>query len=370
MKFKRLSLGIILPTLLLVSCGKKQTEQEVQLPEVTTMVINEQDAVLESVYPVEIYGQEDIEIRPRIDGFIKKINVTEGSVVKKGQSLFEIDSPQTEQTLRAAEAGVVTAEASLNTAKINVERIKPLADQGILSPVQYNTYVNAYASAEAGLNQAKATLENARAMKTWTYVTSPVDGVVGSIPFRQGSLVNNASVLTTVSNTGNNVYVYFSLDEVQTINFLNSLEGKTQAEKIKNSPEVSLILKDGSVYPEKGRIESLTGQMNIATGSAKFRAAFPNSNGLLRSGTSGRISIPRTVENTIVIPQEATFQQQNKILTYKVQGDSLVQTHIYVENTPDGKQYVVNEGLAVGDRIVTKGLISLKNGQKVRTKAE
>jgi membrane fusion protein (multidrug efflux system) len=362
---RRLSLGIILPSILLISCSQKQEQQET-VTEVETITVEAKETVLESVYPVEIYGQEDIEIRPRIDGFIKRINVTEGAVVRKGQSLFEIDSPTSEQAVLTAQAAVTSAEASLNTAKLNMDRIKPLADQGIVSSVQYDTYVNAHASAQAGLAQAKANLANAQATKSWVYVTSPVDGVIGSIPFRQGSLVDKASILTTVSNTEKSVYVYFSLDEVETIKFLNSLEGKTQAEKLKNAPEVTLTLKDGSKYPEKGKIESITGQMNISTGSAKFRAVFPNSNGILRSGTSGRISIPRTVENAIVIPQMATFQQQNKILTFILQGDSVVQTHVYVENTPDGKEYVVNEGLKPGDKIVSHGLTMLRNGQKVK----
>ena len=365
MMFRRLSLGIILPSLLLVSCSQKQEQKEV-IPEVETITVNAKEAVLESVYPVEIYGQEDIEIRPRVDGYIKKINVTEGATVKKGQSLFEIDSPTSDQALLTAQAAVTSAQASLSTAELNMNRIKPLAEQGIVSSVQYDTYVNAYASAKAGVAQAQANLANAQATKNFTYVTSPVDGVVGSIPFRQGSLVNNASVLTTVSNTGKSVYVYFSLDEIETVRFLNSLEGNTQAEKLKNAPEVTLRLKDGSVYSEKGRIEAITGQMNISTGSAKFRAVFPNPNGILRSGTSGRISIPRTLENAIVIPQRATFQQQNKILTFVLQGDSVVQTHIYVENTPDGKEYVVNEGLKAGDKIISHGLTTLRNGQKVK----
>lgn len=364
MKFKRLSLGTILPTLLLISCGNKQ-EQVVQLPEVSTMTVKTQNAELESVFPVEIYGQEDIEIRPRIDGFIKEINVTEGSVVRKGQSLFRIDSPQADQSLRTAEAAVASAEANCATAKLNVDRIQPLADQGIVSKVQYDTYKNTYESALASLNQAKAQRENAKATMSWTYVQSPVDGVVGSIPYRLGSLVSSSNILTTVSNTGK-VYVYFSMNETESLNFLNMLPGKNQAEKLKNTPDVTLKLKDGSTYEEKGRIESLTGQMNISTGSAQFRATFPNPAGKLRSGTSGRISIPRKMDSVLVIPQQATFQQQDKVLTFKVQGDSLIQTHIEVLSTPDGKSFVVTEGLHAGDKIVTKGLTSLKNKQKVK----
>ncbi len=366
MKIERLLWGAA-ALLLLVSCGKKsnQASSDTQLQEYLTTVVSKQDATLQSVYPVTIRGQEDIEIRPRIDGFIEAIYIDEGSIVRKGQALFKINSPQTEQAVVTAQAAIATADAQVSTAKLNVDRITPLAEKGIVSRVQLETFENAYKSAEAAKLQAEASLANAQATLSWTNVTSPVDGVVGSIPYRQGSLVNNQNILTTVANTSN-VFAYFSLNEKTLSEFLNTLEGDTQAEKIKNAPKVALTLADGTVYPEQGTIETITGTVNITTGSANFRAEFPNKQGVLRSGTSGTISIPRVLEDVIVIPQKATFAQQDKILVYKVQADSVVQNIITAVPTPDGRSYAVTEGLQEGERIVTDGIATLANGKKIK----
>lgn len=353
--------------LALASCSKKsdQANAPKEAPSYPTAVLSTQDAQLESVYPVTIKGTEDVEIRPRIDGFIDAIYIDEGSVVKKGQALFKINSPQSEQALTTAEATVKSAEAQVNTAKLNVDRIKPLADKGIVSPVQLETMQNTYETALATKAQAEAALKNAQATLGWTNVTSPVDGVVGAISFRLGSLVNNQNVLTTVANI-NNVFAYFSLNEKALTEFLSTLEGNSQAEKIKNAPEVTLTLADGTVYPEKGKIETIAGIVNVTTGSVNFRAEFPNKEGHLRSGTSGKISIPRTLDNVIVIPQKATFAQQDKVLVYKVQADSVVQQIIQVVPTPDGKSYAVTDGLNQGERIVTDGVATLSNGMKIK----
>jgi len=366
MNLKKISLGV-LTLLLLASCGGKQDKQEAPLAEYKTMVLSEQNATLESAYPATIKGQEDIEIRPRIDGFIDAIYVDEGSVVRKGQPLFKINSPSSEQNIRTAQASVASAEAGLNTAQVNVDRMRPLAEKGIISNVQLQTTENTYATAQATLAQAKATLMNAQASLGWTTVTSPVDGIVGAIPFRQGSLVNNSNTLTTVANTSN-VYVYFSVNEKDLVSLLESLDGKTQAEKIKNMPPVSLVLANGSVYAEKGKISTITGQVNVSTGTVNFRADFQNKEGLLRSGFSGRVVIPTEVYNTYVIPQAATFKKQDKTLAYKVQGDSVVENLVTVLPLPDGKQYVVTDGLKAGDRIVVEGLATLSNGKKIAAK--
>lgn len=366
MKLKEVCLG--LATLaILVSCSKKQESKEEPVAEYPTMVVKTQDAELESTYAATIKGQEDIEIRPRIDGFIDAIYIDEGSVVRKGQTLFKINSPQSEQAYNTALESVNSAQAQVNTAKLNVDRIKPLADKGIVSQTQYETYKNSYDAANAALGQANATLKNARATLGWTNVTSPVDGIAGSIPFRQGSLVNSSNVLTTIANTSN-VYVYFSMNEKDLMEVLKNLEGNTQNEKIKHLPKVSLILADGTTYSEKGTISTITGQVNVNTGSVNFRADFPNKNGLLKSGFSGRIVIPTPIKNTFIIPQKATFQQQNKYLTYKVQGDSVVQTLISVLPMPDGQHYAVTQGLSEGDRIVTDGISTLNPGKKIKFK--
>lgn len=369
MNLKQIVYGAV-ALLIMTSCGGGKNpfgETDNTPKEYPTIVLNEQDVTLETVYPVSIKGQEDIEIRPRVDGFVDAIYVDEGSVVRKGQALFKINSPQSEQALRTAEATVRSAEAQLQTAKLNVDRFKELADKGIVSSVQYDTYRNSYATSNATLEQAKASLRNAQATIGWTNVTSPVDGVVGEIPYRLGSLVNSSNALTTVSSTGN-VFAYFSINEKELVSMLEGLEGKTQAEKIKNLPEVTLIMADGTTYPETGKIKTITGQVNVTTGSVNLRADFPNKNGVLRSGFSGKISIPKYVDHAILVPQKATFTQQNKYLIYKVQGDSVVQSMISVIPTPDGKNYVVTDGLKAGDRVVEDGIITLSNGKKIIVK--
>lgn len=365
MKTKMILSGAI-ALLGLASCGNSgQTNQEAPSQEYPVMVLNKQDANMQSVYPATIKGQEDIEIKPRIDGYIEAIYVDEGSVVRAGQILFKINSPSSEQALTSAKASVSSEKAQVNTAKVNVDRYRPLAEKGIVSEVQLQTYENAYETALASLEQAEATLKNAQATMSWTTVTSPVDGVVGEIPYRKGSLVNNSNTLTTIANTGN-VYAYFSLNERKLMSFLDGVEGSTQSEKIRNMEPVSLILADGSEYEDKGRIETITGTVDVTTGSANFRAEFSNKQGRLRSGTSGKIIIPKTLENVFVIPQKATFSQQDKVLVYKLEGDTVKQQIISVQTMPNGQDYAVTSGLSDGDKIVSDGVATLRNGMKIK----
>lgn len=365
MNFFKIVYGASALVFFVTSCGNRQGSTEQATPQkYPTAIISRQDAELKSVYPVTIKGKEDIEVRPRIDGFIESIYVDEGSVVKKGQLLFKINSPQSQQALTSAQAALRSAQAQVNIAKVDVNRIRPLVEKDIVSKVQLETAESTYESAVASLAQAQATLKNAEATMSWTNVTSPVDGLVGEIPYRQGSLVDKNNVLTTVANTSN-VFAYFSLNEKELSAFLNTLEGNNQAEKIKNMPDVILTLADGTVYSQTGKIETITGSVNSTTGTASFRAEFPNKEGKLRSGTSGNISIPRHLENSIIIPQKAAYAQQNKTLIYLVQGDSVVQKVISVLPTPDSKSYVVTDGLKDGDRIVTDGIVTLSHGKKI-----
>ncbi|WP_245532169.1 efflux RND transporter periplasmic adaptor subunit [Dysgonomonas gadei] len=367
MKAKMIFSGTI-ALLAFASCGNSnQANQETALQEYPVIALNRQVANMQSVYPATIKGQEDIEVKPRVDGYIEAIYVDEGSVVKAGQALFKINSPASEQSLTSAKASVNSEKARVNTAKVDVDRYRPLAEKGIVSEVQLLTYENAYETALATLQQAEATLKNAQATISWTTVTSPVNGVVGSIPYRTGSLVNSSNTLTTIANTGN-VYAYFSLNERKLMDFLDGVEGSTQSEKIKNMPPVTLVLSDGSEYEAKGRIETITGTVDITTGSANFRAEFPNQSGKLRSGTSGKIIIPKVLEDVFVIPQKATFSQQDKVLVFRLQGDSVSQQIISVQTMPNGQDYAVTGGLTDGDKIVSDGVATLRNGMKISVK--
>ncbi|MDD4515484.1 efflux RND transporter periplasmic adaptor subunit [Massilibacteroides sp.] len=357
---------VVFALFLFSSCSKKASDNKTSATQnYPELKLSKQSATLSTTYPVTLRGKVDVEIRPRVDGFIEAVYIDEGAVVKKGQVLFKINSPSSEQMYLSAKASLNSAQAQLNTSKLDVERIRPLAEKGIVSNVQLQMYENAYQSALASLEQAKATLMQAEATKNWATVTSPVDGIVGTIPFRIGSLVNSTSSLTTVANTSN-IYAYFSMNEKVLSEFLNTLDGETQKEKIKNAPELTLRLADGSTYAEKGKLETISGVVNVTTGSANFRAVFPNRQGLLKSGTSGKIDIPRIMDNVLIIPQAATFAQQDKVLTFKVQGDSVVQKNISVIALNDGKNYVVTDGLADGDVIVESGVATLFNGKKIK----
>jgi len=368
MNLKQIVFGATALMIITSSCGNRTGMNTKTAPqEYPTQTLSGQNVQLESVYPVTIKGQNDTEIRPRIDGFIEAIYVDEGTVVRKGQTLFKINSPSAEQTLRTAQAAVESATAQEGTAKLNVDRFKPLAEQGIVSQVQLDTYQNAYLSAQAALAQANAQLTNAKAQMSWTNVSSPVDGIVGSIPYRLGSLVNNGNILTTVSGS-NNVFAYFSMNEKDLVSLLDSLPGKSQAEKINHLPEVSFKMADGSLYNEKGKVKTIAGLVDVTTGTVTLRAEFPNAQGTLRSGFSGNIIIPKFINNAIVIPQKATFTRQDKYLAYKVQGDSVVSVQISVTPTPDGKNYVVMNGLSHDDRIVNDGIATLAEGKKIIVK--
>lgn len=356
----------MLMLLVLSSCGRSgQSNQETTIQEYPVVAVNKQDADLKSVYPATIKGTEDVEIRPRVEGFIDNIFVDEGSVVKAGQALFKINSPSSEQAFTTAQAAVNSAQAQVNTAQVNVERYRPLVEKGIVSEIQLKIYQNAYESALASLNQAKATLKNAQATIGWTTVKSPVNGIVGQIAYRKGSLVNSANTLTTVANT-NNVFAYFTLNEKKLMDLLANVEGTTQTEKIKNLSSVSLILADGSEYEEPGRIETIAGIVNSTTGTANFRAEFPNKLGKIKSGTSAKVVMPKILNGVFVIPQKSTFKQQDKVLVYKFEGDSVRQQIITVLPMPDGQSYAVTEGLSDGEKIVSDGIATLRNGMKIK----
>lgn len=329
-------------------------------------VVTPQTAVLETDYPATIKGEEDIEIRPMVEGFIKTINVDEGSVVKKGQVLFTLDAPQYKQNVLNAEAAIKTAKAQVDNAVMDVTKITPLVEKGIVSKYQLESAQYALQTKRAALNQAQTALAIANTNLSYTVLTSPVNGIVGSIPFRLGSLVNSTTTLTTVANTSN-VYVYFSLNEKQLLDFLKNTPGATQAEKIKKSEPVTLILADGTEYNEKGKIETINGIVNTSTGSANFRSNFPNPQGILRSGSTGSIRISTTVENALVIPQKATFEIQGQTFVFVVQKDNKVkQVTIKVTPTPDGQSFIVNSGLNENDKIVVNGIQNLKEGMEIK----
>ncbi|WP_369861211.1 efflux RND transporter periplasmic adaptor subunit [Bacteroides sp. Marseille-P3684] len=316
-------------------------------------------------YPATIKGMQDIEIRPQVSGFIVKLCVDEGATVRKGQALFQIDPTQYAAAANQAKANVASAEANLHTMELTAQNKKTLYDKKVISQFDYQTALNNLETAKATLAQAKASLVAAQQNLGFCTVTSPSDGVVGTFPYRVGSLVSAsiAEPLTTVSEIGD-MYVYFSMTEKQLLNMTKA--GGTLKEQLEKMPAVKLQLSDGTMYDAEGKIDAVSGVIDQTTGSVSMRAVFPNKGNVLRSGGSGNIIFPYALENVCVIPQSATQEIQDKKFVYVMQPDStLKHTEIKVYNLNDGKTFVVTEGLKNGDKIVTEGVQTLKNGQKI-----
>ncbi len=354
---------------LLSSCGSGQQQQGAMPVQVETYTVKLDSMTLYESYPATIKGKTDIEIRPQISGFITKVHVDEGQVVKKGQLLFTIDQVQYEAAVRSAEAAVVSAEAAVATAKMTTDSKKILHDKQIISDYEYQTSVLSLREAEAALNQARASLVNAQRNLDYTEVVAPSDGVVGTIPNREGSLASPSSVqpLTTVSDISE-VYAYFSFNEKDVIKMTQS-GSRTLNEAIKEMPEVYLQLSDGSRYALPGKVFTVSGVLDGSTGTASVRALFKNTNKMLRSGLTGEILVPQPSNDLLIIPQKATYEIQDRVYVYLVNDSSkAVSTNITVSPVNDGQTYIVTSGLKVGDEIVTEGVgTSVKAGTLVQS---
>ncbi|WP_291285694.1 efflux RND transporter periplasmic adaptor subunit [Flavobacterium sp.] len=371
---KQSFLSILAASIIITSCGNKndktaQAGGAPQVKEYKTLTLEPKSATLYTDYPASIQGQQNIEIRPRVEGYIDKIFVDEGAVVRAGQPLFKISAPEYEQEVRTAAASIKSAQANLSAAKLAVNKVKPLVEKGIISKYDLESAQYTYESALATLAQANASLVNAKTNLGYTTVTSPVDGVVGSIPFRLGSLVssNTTDPLTTVSSIGN-VYAYFAVNEKKLLSFTQNTDpGISLAAKIKKMPPVSLLLSDGTAYGDKGHIETVNGLINTETGSVTFRARFPNPKSIIRSGNSTTVRIPNEVNEAIIVPQSATFELQDKLFAVVVGKDGKTKNaNITVLENTAGNYYVVKSGLQTGDQIVLEGVAALKDGTAIK----
>jgi membrane fusion protein (multidrug efflux system) len=320
--------------------------------------------VIYSEFPANIQGQQNVEIRPKIDGYMQAIYVDEGAVVKKGQLLFKIEASSYQQNVTTALANIKIAQAGLNAAQMQVNQVTPLVQKDIISKYALQSAQYTLQSKQAALAQANAMLSNARLNLSYATIYSPADGVVGIIPFKIGSLVSSTTTqpLTTVSNI-KNIYAYFSINEKQQLDFLANTKGKTLEEKLASLPPVLLMLSNGSPYYQQGRIETIGGMVNTATGSVSFRATFSNPTGLIRSGSSAMVRIPQTVDAALLVPQSATYQIQGKLFVYVAAPDSTIHpTAIQVNSNTPGHSYVVEQGLTQGDKIVVEGIGNLQDG--------
>ena len=370
---RNLSLGVLI--LAVVACGKKQQAGGPggpggQVKEYPVIAVTAQSTQLFKDYPAKLEGQQTVEIRSKITGYIDQILVDEGAQVHKGQVLFRLNANDLQATVRSAEASVKVSEADVINARINLEKTKPLVEKNIISKFELESVESTLKLKEAQLAQAKANLENSKANLQYASITSPADGTIGIFPYRVGSLVSatSAEPLTTISNTAK-MYAYFSFNEKEFLALTKGLDGKNLQEKFKKLAEVSLVLADNSVYEQPGRIETASGLIDPQTGAVNVRATFPNPEGLLRSGGTGQVRIPRIIESAIIIPQKATYELQGKYFVYMVGADNKVKnTEIAVVVGNLKGSYIVTSGLNAGDKIVLEGIASLRNDTEIKPK--
>ncbi len=365
-----LAIGLVAGGTILSACGKKQegNAQQQQIPELSVITVGEEDASLESGYPATLHGENDVEIRPQITGFLTKVNVQEGQRVSAGQVLFTIDQVQLKANVDAAQAAVAVAQANVNTAQTNANNNKILLDKNIISAPAYQTSVDALNAAKAQLNQANAQLVSARKNLSYSVVTAPTSGVVGTIDFKEGALVSPQTLLTVLSNNGD-VQAYFSLNEKE-IYALTDNGKKSMKEALAQLPPVTLMLANGERYGREGKIISVSGVLDPTTGSATAKALFPNPDGTLRSGNTANVMIPTLQRNAMLIPQKATFEIQDMKFCYVVGDSSKVHsTPIQISDQSDGQNYIVTGGLKPGDQVVVEGVgISVKDGIQIKPK--
>lgn len=348
----------------LVSCGKsgggRPNFGDNEYPVVT---VGTTSSSSQQTFPASIKGVQDVQISPKVQGFITQVNVREGQTVSAGQVLFVIDNVTYQSQVRQMQASCNTAQAACNTAKLSYENAQKLYEGKVIGEFELQSAINSYESAKASLAQAQAGLASAKESLSFCYVKSPASGIIGTLPFKKGALVNTASVLTTVSNNSS-MEVYFSMTERDVLEMTKTAGSQNAA--LDGIPSVKLQLSDGSIYNHEGKVTKMSGVIDQATGTVQMIAVFPNPEKLLKSGGSGSILIPHSNASAIVIPQSCVMEVQNKKFVYTLGKDNKVKyTEIKVDPQNDGNNYIVTEGLKTGDKYVTNGITKLSDGMEI-----
>jgi len=349
--------------LLTVSCSSEKKKPH-DAAEYETMVVSQKDMTLTRQYSARLTGRQIVEVRPQVSGCITRILTAEGQAVRRGQTLFIIDQVPYRAALEVAVAARKSAEARLATARMNYENESRLQQGNVVGDVSVQSMHNALLEAEASLAQAKAQETNARNNLSYTEVKSPVDGMASMIPWHVGSLVSSSisEPLVTVADD-HEMYAYFSITENQTLDLISQY-GSISA-FIAKAPAVRLRLSNGSDYAEAGHISAVSGIVDAQTGAVTLRATFPNTGHLLHNGGSATIIVPTQKQQCIVIPQEATYELQNRSFVYRIINGKTKATPVSLFSQNNGKEYIVEEGLHPGDTIIAKGAGLLKDGIEV-----
>jgi membrane fusion protein (multidrug efflux system) len=295
-------------------------------------------------YVAEIQSLQNVEIRAKVKGFIEKIYVDEGQKVKAGQLIFTIRP-------REYEAELLKAKAEVKKAEVELQNTKALADKNILSKSELTLSI-------AKLEGAKAEEALAELYVSYTKITAPYDGIIDRLKLKAGSLIDEGTLLTTISNN-KEVYAYFNVSELEYLDYKNNNSKKNNS--------VKLILVNNKEHKFQGKIETIEGEFDKNTGSIAFRAKFPNPDYLLKHGETGRVQLNIVAKNVIIIPQKSTFELQDKIYVYVVDKNNIVRSRLINVSQKLTNMYVVESGLSADDKIIYEGIQSVKENEAIQT---
>ncbi|MES2649308.1 MAG: efflux RND transporter periplasmic adaptor subunit [Bacteroidota bacterium] len=357
----------ISPLLFLLACSEQQQAGAPPPPSAEVITIETAPAVSGHDYTATLQGKTDVEIRPQVNGFLEKVLVDEGQYVTAGQPLFKINDQPFRAQLNSASASLQAAEAAITNAQLEIDKLTPLVQNKVVSDYQLKVAQAAYKIAVANAAQSKAIVSSAKISLGYTIVTAPVSGYIGRLPKKRGSLVSPADpeALTNLSDV-HEVYAYFSLSETDFINFKLQFGGSTLKEKLKQLPPVSLVLADNSIYTQQGHIDMIDGQFDKLTGAITLRAVFPNTQSLLRSGNTGKVRLLQKFDNSLLVPQSATVEVQDKVFVFAVGDSNKVSRQLINITGKSGQNYIVKDGVKQGDRIVYSGLDYLAEGTIIK----
>ena len=341
-----------------VGCtAKSETTEEAKKQEFPIIQLTNQSTTLDHDYAGNLEAVQNVEVRARIGGYLDKIMVDEGQTVHKGQLLFQLNAAEYQVEVAKAQASLESAVAQAKSVEVEMERVKLLVDKNIISASESKLAKAKMESARAAINEAKAALNNARLRLSLASIRAPFDGVINRIPFKRGSLVDEGTLLTTVSDL-REMYAYFHVSEKE---YLNSIKKRLDPAKT-TVREVELVLADDTHYGHKGLVETTETIFEGNSGTIAFRARFPNPKRLLRHGATGKIRLTTDVDDALLVPQKAVFEVQDKNFVYVVDAQNKVKTRSFIPRSRVDQFYIVQSGLRVGDRIIYEGIQNVKEG--------
>ena len=365
-KIKLNKIGIFvffIPMIFIFSCNSENNagKKVQEVKEFPVIEVVASDTILHRDYVADIKAIQNVELRARVQGFLEKVNVDEGQEVKKGQILFKTNEQEYKAELAKAKANLESAKAEAKVIEFEVERLKIMVDNNVISASELNLTQAKYDAVLAKIEEAKSAMDNAAVQLSYTNIRAPFDGIIDRIPLKTGSLVDQGSLFTTVSNISS-VHVYFNVSEKEYLEYIKSKDETTE------NNVVQLVLADGAPYPYEGIIETMQGEFNANTGSIAFRALFPNPSIILKHGATGKIILTNKIRNAIIIPQKAVFEIQDRSFVYIVKADNQVEMRSIIPRARFSHYYIVESGLEEGERLVFEGIQNVKDGMTIQPK--